>query len=437
MTLAILLAFALPQAPDTLPAFLAQLEKDRTSGTAPAELLARLEAWVKGKPPDLQARLAWNRAYLASTQVLNAHRAEWLKRNLGKSLSFGGVTGVVRDVKPDRALFDVAGKETEILFASLSPDSGLAEVLRDGLLAAKSPEEAILQFAAGRPDVALALARKLEPAATRDRALAALVGHELQAADRSMEAGKIRALADELAAGWTKHADLMDAGQGALRQFVEAELLENLFGEADKIAARDRKAARKLIDLVPSLTKSKYVLEDLERRQWKLVERNQWHPVRLEFLPPGASTFSGSAFVLEDKADGAEASTFDVNDLPGPWKEISGFRAKVRVGTMEVVDMRLGFDVPAKYHAVGIDTVLQKAVYAFFASRLEMSGKESKAVPKRPEYEIRFELEKDLWKMSVDTVVMKMARATQDPMQILFVYHNGKCELLSLDIRRK
>ncbi|HKS15746.1 MAG TPA: hypothetical protein VJU16_00380, partial [Planctomycetota bacterium] len=131
---ALIAALVLLQAPVELAPFLAQLEKDRTSGTAPAELLARLEEWAKGKPPDVQARLAWNRQYLASTQVLNTHRAEWLKRNLGKSLSFGGVTGTVKDVKPDRALFDVAGKETEILFASLTPESGLDEVLRDGLL---------------------------------------------------------------------------------------------------------------------------------------------------------------------------------------------------------------------------------------------------------------------------------------------------------------
>jgi hypothetical protein len=229
----------------------------------------------------------------------------------------------------------------------------------------------------------------------------------------------------------------VEAGQGALRQFVETELLAKLYEEVDKIAAKDRKAARKLIELVPSLTKAKYALEDLERRQWKLVERNQWHPVRLEFLPPGTSTFSGTAFVLEDKTAGTEASSFDVNDLPGPWKEISGFRVKVRIGTVEQIQMRLGFDIPAKYHALEIDTVLQKAMYAFFENRRDMKDRELKGIPKRAEYEIRFELEPGFWKMSVDTLVVKMAKAALDPVQILFVYNNGKCELLSLDIRKK
>jgi len=435
--MSLILILALLQAPDDLATFLAGLDKERAEGAAPVELLKKIDAWAKDRPAETQARLAWNRAFLESIARANQARVEWLTRRLGKPVTLGKTNGTLREVKPDRAILDTPGGPVEFMFSSLAPETGLGDFKKEGLWPPQSFEEAILTFASGKSAPAMRVARSLDNMSGRARALAAFVGWELQSADRGLTEGKIQNVAEELAGAWTKHEDLMEAEMGALHHFVETEFLRRLFQEVDRIGAKDRKGGRKLLDLVPSLTKTRDVLQSLNGRLWTLVERGQWHPIDLEYLPSENAKLAGSKLVLEDKANGKETTSFEIRQLSMPWNEISGFRVRIRPVSVAYLELRFGYG-PARYHIIALETKGPTAFYDH-ADGLDKKGPrgDPKSIGRRPEYEFRVEAMNGDWKLFADSQILNTVKVDSDPSLIPFDYLNGKFELISIDVRKK
>jgi len=433
-----ILLLMLLQAPDDLAGFLAALEKDRLEGAAPADLLKRIDAWAKNRSPETLARLAWNRELLQSTLWVDGLRRDWLTRQAGQRVTLGKFEGIVREVKAGSVVLEGQDGAKEVFFWTLGPEDGLAEIKNEKLLAAPAPDEAILHFAGGKTDVALAQARAFESVLPRARALRAFVGWALQSADRSMAEGKPVRAAEFLAAGWTKYDDLMEAGEGALHHFVHTVLLQRLYDEADKLVAKDRKEARKILDLVPVLSKSKEVLAKVHALRFATLDSNQWHPLLLDDVRFGGNgEFKDGKIGWDDPNAGPTISMLRLRDLPIPWNKVSGVRAKLRHDAA-YFDMRLGFGDPAQYYIVAVHPKDTKIVTAFLdkeGGKPESDG--GNKIATKPEYLLRFESGKPFWKIFVDTTEARMFKGPSDPSEIQFAVNDGKCEILSLEFRRK
>jgi hypothetical protein len=434
-----ILMLTILQAPDDLAGFLAALEKDREKGATCEELLKKIDAWAAGKPRETQARLAWNRELLQSTLWVDALRRDWLTRHVGERVTLANSTGIVKEVKAASVVLDTLDGAKEVHFRTLGPEDGLAEIKNEKLQAGPAPEEAVLRFAAGKIDAALALARAFESVIPRSRALRAFVGWALQSADRFVAEGKPVRAAEFLAAGWTKHVDLMEAGDGALHHFVHTDLLQRLYDEADKLAPKDRKEARRILDLVPTLSKSKEVLAKVHGLRFTLLDSNQWYPILLEEQKfRGDGEYKDGKIGWEDTIKGADlTSTLALEDLPFPWDQVSGVRARLRHAA-DYIDMRLGFGATPKYQLVCVFPKEGKSLCGTIEGRGGKIVQDTRAkAPTKPEYLLRFEQGKDFWKIFVDAQEVKLFKPEGGPVDLLLVVNEGKCELMGLEFRRK
>ena len=437
-----ILFLALLQAPDDLPSFLAALETDRAQGTAAGELVKRIDAWSKNRPKEIQERLAWNREFLLAAIWADKLRHAWLTKRVGQSVTLGKSTGVVKEAKADRVILDVEGKPAEILFSTLPPEEGLAEIRKEKLLETPAVEEAILRLADGKVDAALSLARSFESVLDRSRIFRPFVGWALQAADRSLAEGKPFRAAEFLAAGWTKHEDLMEAADGALHRFVHGVLIERLYKDAEQIAEKDRKEARRIFDVILSLSKSGEVKARVHAMRFLTIDSNQWHPLLLDEVKFGGNgEFKDGALTWSDPSPGPELSALKLRDLPIAWDKVSGVRVKIRQAAA-YVDMRVGFGDPAKFYLVSVlakDAKDSKAIGGFLE---KADGKAEsdpgKRIANKPEYLLRLESGKPYWKLYVDNVEAKLFKdPAAEASAIEFAVNNGKCDILTLEIRRK
>ena len=264
----IILLLALLQTPDDLPGFLAQLEQERAKGATPAELLEKLDAWAQGKPAEVQARIAWNRALIETTARLDAVFVESLQRRVGKAVTFGRISGTVREVKKDRVVLGVSGGQVDVEFKSIPHDVRIADLKKERFLPENSLEEAVFRFAGGKSQAALVQARALAESSSKQRALDAFAGFALQQCDADLAAGKVQKVAEDLVATWAKEADLVEASDGALE--------------------KDRKGAKKLLELAAALCKAPEVAKQISDRRWGVLERGEW-----QALPVATLTFAG------------------------------------------------------------------------------------------------------------------------------------------------
>ena len=436
--IALLLATLL-QVPDDLAGFLDALEKDRVAGAAPTDLVKRIDEWSKKRSPETLSRLAWNRELLLATEWANGLRRAWLGKKVGARVTFGKVGGIVSEVKSDRFLLQGDGGPTVVLFATLAPEDGLAEMKADKMWDEATPDEAILHFAAGKAELGLTQARAIESALSKGRALRAFVGWALQAADRHLAEGKPVRAAEFLAAGWTKHDDLMEAGDGALHRFVRDVLLDRLYPVAEQAADKDRKEARRILDLIPALSNSGEVRAKVHAMRFLAIDSNQWHPLLLEEAKfTGNGEFKDGALGWNDPTAGPTISMLRLRDLPIAWDKVSGVRAKMRHASA-YFDMRVGFGDPAKFYIVAVHPKDNKIVTAYLdkeGGTPETDG--GKKVATKPEYLLRLESGKPYWKLYVDNIEARMFKdPAADPSAIEFAVNEGKCEILNLEVRRK
>src|SRR5688572_5359198 len=125
--IAILLSVLL-QAPADLSAFLASIEKDRAAGATPEALVQKIDAWAQGKSDAVRARLAWNRALHQATARVDALFMDGLKQRVGKQVTIGRSSGVLKEVKADRIVLGVPGGSMEVELSSIAFDVRLADV---------------------------------------------------------------------------------------------------------------------------------------------------------------------------------------------------------------------------------------------------------------------------------------------------------------------
>ncbi|HEU4339867.1 MAG TPA: hypothetical protein VFS19_07340, partial [Planctomycetota bacterium] len=427
-----ILLFALLQPQDDLASFLAAIEKDRAQGTAAVELLKRIDAWAKNRPKEIQERLAWNRELLQAAIWADKLRQAWLTKRVGQSVTLGRTTGVVKEANADRVLLEIEGKPAEVLFCTLGFEEGLAEIRKEKLLEAPAVEEAILRMADGKTDAAFALARGFESVLDRSRIFRPLVGWALQAADRNLAEGKPVRAAEFLAAGWTKHEDLMEAADGALHRFVHEVLLVRLYKDVELLGDKDRKESRRILDLVLGLSKSGEVKAKVHAMRFLTIDSNQWHPLLLDEVRFGGNgEFKDGALGWSDPGADSMLSILRLRDLPIPWPKVSGVRVKVRPAAV-YVDLRVGFGDPAKFYIVSVHPKDGKVIGGFLEKEgAKAESDAAKKVATKPEYLLRLESGKPYWKLSVDNIEAKLFKdPAADPSGIEFALNDGKCDIL-------
>jgi hypothetical protein len=438
MTLVMLLA--LLQAPDDLPGFLAQLEKDRAKGASSAELLAALESWAEGKPAEIRARIAWNRTHLETTARLDAVFVESLQRRVGKPVAFGRISGTVREVKKDRMILGVTGGQIEVEFTSIPVDVRIDDLKKERFLPENSLEEAVFRFAGGKTQPALTQARALAESSAKQRALEAFAGFVLQECDRGLAAGKVQKVAEDFGATWAKEADVMGASDGALGKFIEGTLAPRLISEADAVLAKDRKGAKKLLELAAGLCKAPEIASQISERRWGVLEKGEWLNLPLSSMSFGEGKLDGSKVVWEDKPDEKGYPTgIKCSALPVPWEEISGVRARVRPGATVFADIRIGrgeFSYSAGVQCK--DAIAFATRFAGQAKPVPLS-KEAKPVGTKKEYEFRVEWSGKKWSFFVDKTELCTIDLAGDETasSVEFVIKDGKAELTSLQVRKK
>ncbi len=436
MTALLLLAFL--QAPDDLAGFLAGLEKERAKGATSEDLLKKLDAWAQGKPADVAVRIGWNRGLLEATIKIDELFVEGLKRRVGKPVKLGPHSGTIKEVKADRLVLGVHGGMVEIRFSEVAYDVRLEDIKKENLLPAKSVEEAIFRFAGGRSIAALATARALPEGDDRDRALAAMAGWVLQEIDRTLAAGPTLKAAEEFGTTWAKQPELVAAADGAIRKYIDTVLAPKLVDEADAILEKDRKGARKHLEVAASMCKAEEIAQKISERRWAVLDKNEWMRIPLESLSAMGGKLEGSKIAWEDEEKGMErAATLQVGSLPVSWEEISGVRAKIKPGNCTHVDLRLGVGDPAINHSM----TYQAAEPLIFHVKFEERGKEGKTSPpkkitKKADYEFKAERAGNRWKFFIDMTELNTADGG-DAVSIVFVVNDGKAELLSLELRKK
>lgn len=432
-----ILLLALLQAPDELPTFLATLEKDRAKGATNEVLLKKIDEWSQGKPEDVLARIAWNRALIESTIRINALFVEGLKKRIGKQVTVGRSTGLLKEVKADRVVIAVPGGTMEVEFAAVPFDARLDDIKKEGLLPATSAEEAVFRFAGGKSVPAMSTALALA-GDDRDRALAAIAGWVLQETDKAFAAGFSTKAAEDFAATWAKQADLMNAAGGALRKFVDTVLAPNLVEQADAVLEKDRKEARKLLDLAASLCRADDIVAKVSERRWNVLDKNEWMRIPLESLNTRGGTLEGTKMVWEDtEMGGDKGESIEVKSLTVSWEETSGIRARIKPGTAKYVAMRVGLDSPSAYHSVNFQAAEPMVFHTLYADR-GAEGKNSggKKIGKKADYDFRAEHNGKRWRFTVDAVEVYTGEGS-DPSILFFVVGDGKAELLSLEVRKK
>ncbi|HKS15747.1 MAG TPA: hypothetical protein VJU16_00385 [Planctomycetota bacterium] len=436
----LLLLLALLQAPDDLAGFLAGLEKDRAKGATSEDLLKKMDAWAQGKADETVARLAWNRELLKSTIRIDALFVEGLKRRVGKQVTIQRSTGVVKDVKADRVVLGVSGGSIELLFSEIAYDARLDDIKKEGLLSARSVEEAVFRFAGGKSVAALGTARGLPAGEEQERALAAIAGFVLQELDKALAAGPTVKAAEDLAAGWAKQADLVAAGGGAISKFIDKVLAPKLVEEADALIEKDRKAARKLLDLAASLCKSDDISAKVAERKWAVLDKGEWMSLPLDQLTHDGGTMKGKVIAFEDKAKEPNTVTgLKFSSLSIAWEEISGVRARVKPIKADFFDMRFRFGPPHQIESVAVSAKNGYGYRIRYEDKKEpIIGKGStRQVAKKADYELTAQWEGKKWKFSVSGTDIDTFDMAEEPKEIAFIAAKGGGELLSLAVRKK
>ena len=434
--IASLALLAILQAPDDLVAFLASLEKDKSTLQ---QKLEKIDAWSTGKSEDVLARLAWNKGLTESAIRIDALFVEGLKKRVGKQVTFGRTTGVLKEVKPDRVVLGVAGGTIDLEFAAIAHDVRLEDIKKEGLLPAQSAEEAIFRFAGTKSVAALATALALPAGNDRERAFAAIAGWALQETDKALAAGPTVKAAENFAATWGKQAELLAAADGALRKFVDVTLGPKLVEEADAVLEKDRKEARKLLDLASALCKADDIREKVSERRWAVMDKGEWMAIPLDAISEDGGELKGSALAYEDTNEEKEKLTgLRIKSLGVGWDEISGVKARVKPIKGDIIDMRFSFTDPAEEHSVAVHIKEGMGWRGHFVAGKEpkIGAGSTRKVPKKADYEFIAQWEGKKWKYSVGATEIDTFQAGE-PKELYFFASDGNAELLSLQIRKK
>ncbi|HZN63131.1 MAG TPA: hypothetical protein VFC90_12060, partial [Planctomycetota bacterium] len=360
---------------------------------------------------------------------------------IGKQVTLQRSTGVVKDVKGDRVVLTVAGGTIELKFSEIAYDVRLDDIKKEGLLPAKSAEEAVFRFAGGKSVAALATARGLPAGDDQSRALGAIAGWVLQEIDKSLAAGPTVKAAEELAAGWAKQADLVAAGNGSIRKFIDAVLAPKLVEEADALVEKDRKQARKLLDLAASLCKSDDIAAKVAERRWAVLDKGEWMALSLDALAYDGGELKGKVLAYEDteKTEKNKVTGLRITSLGISWDEISGIRARVKPGKTDMFDMRVIFGKGRESHSVVVQPNEGMGYRVHFQEGKEpkVGAGSSRKVPKKADYEFTAQWEGKKWKVSVSGTEIDSFEMAEDPMELMFIASDGSAELLGLQVRRK
>src|SRR5262245_31842767 len=431
-----LLVALLLQSPDTFAAFLATLEEARTKGATHEELIKKIDEWSRGKPDEIVARVAWDRALIEASIRMDALLADGLKRRIGQSVTFGKTAGIVREVKADRVVLGMSTGSVEVRYWSLPFDARVEDIKRQGLLPEKSSEEAIFRFAAARTVAALAPARAIPAVEPRYRTLSAIAGAVLQDADRGLAGGSTLKVAEDFAANWSKQDDLLAAGNEAIRKFIDGTLGPKMAAEIETTFEKDRKAARRLVDLGTSLCKEAEILSKIGERRWDVLDKGEWMSIPFDSVMQNGGTTKDKALEFEDTNEAEDRVTgLEITAIPVSWSEVAGVRARLKPVKGDVLDMRLTVGKPAKAYSVAINL---KELYArtvkFEEKKPPETGKGStrKVAPKKGEVELAIQWEGKKWKFFAAGTELDTMEVAEEPHSILFLASQGSAELTEL-----
>lgn len=435
----LLLLLTLLQSPDELAEFLAALEKERAGGAAAETLLQKIDAWAQGKPAETTARLAWNRGSLESTLRINSLFVEGLKRRIGKEVILGRSKGILREVKSDRIVLGITGGTIDLELSVIPFDVRLDDVKKEGLLPAKSVEEAIYRFSENRSVPGMAAARALPEGEARNKALAAIAGWVLQEADRGLAAGATLKVAEELAARWAKEKDLLAAADGAIRTFIDATLGKKLLAEAEALLEKDRKGARKLLDLAAALCRAEEIVKAVAERRWDYLEKGEWMKIALDSFEQSGGKLKGGALFWEDTSkEKRSVAGMSIEELPIAWEDISGVRAKVKPKSAELIDMRFEFGEPRRVHSVVVAPDDKWGYHVHYqGAESKVAAGSTRTVDKKAEYELVAQWDAKKWKLTVSGTEIDTFTEAGVPNELGFSVCKGGAELVSLEIRKK
>lgn len=429
--IALLLVFVL-QAPGDLAAFQKTLDEARAKGATPEELLKKIDAWSSDQPEEILARVAWDRAVIDASSRLDALLAEGLKKRIGQAVKIGPASGTVTQVKADRVVLG----GTEVLFHSLPFDARLDDIKKQGLLPEKSADEAIFRFAAGRSVASLAAARAIPAGERQYKTLSAIAGCILQDADK----GPALKVAEDFAATWTKQPDLMAAGDEALRKFIDATLAPKLLADVESTMAKDRKTAKRLVDLAAALCKADDFQIKIADARWLVLDKGEWLTIPLDSVIHDGGTTKGKALEFEDtEPEETKVTGMYITSIPITWSEVSGVRARVKPTKGDTVDMRILVGKPANAYSVAVNA---KDLFAFTVAYEDKKAPKvgagsTRKIPKKAEIELTIQWEGKKWKFFASGTEIDSMDVAGDPDTIGFVASNGKADLLSLQVRKK
>jgi hypothetical protein len=208
-----------------------------------------------------------------------------------------------------------------------------------------------------------------------------------------------------------------------------------LLDQSDAVLAKDKKEARKFLDLASSLCRGDEAVAKVSLRRWGSLEKNEWMRLPLETLTQNGGTPEGTKIACEDTTPGQEVSTVLINSLPVAWGEIGGIRCRVKPGTAKGLDMRIR--IGKLHHLVIFDAKEPSVLHASYEDRQDQAKKSpGKRITLRAEYDFRMERTGTKWKFFIDNVELAGAEGG-DPSLLLFCVSDGKAEILSLEVRKK
>ncbi|HEU4338571.1 MAG TPA: hypothetical protein VFS19_00765, partial [Planctomycetota bacterium] len=335
----------------------------------------------------------------------------------------------------------VPGGTIDLEFASIAFDVRLDDIKKQGLLPEKSAAEAVCRFASGKSAASMAAALGLAAGADRDKTFAAIAGWALQETDAALAAGPLLKAAEGFAATWGKQAEVIAAGGGALRKFIDGTLAPKLVDEADAIVEKDRKEARKLLDLAASLCKAQEIADKVSERRWSVLDKGEWMALPLESLSCEGGEFKGKSIFYEDteKEEKNRVTGLTFTGLPVGWDEISGVRAKVKPGKGDLFDMRFSFNKRKITHSMVVQPKDGMGYRVMFEPGKEskVGAGSSRKVAKKAEYEFTATWEGKKWKYAVSGTDIDTFDIADTPDELTFIAGDGTAELTSLHVRRK
>src|SRR5688572_28260900 len=236
-----------PQEP--LQKFIDEMEKLYAGGADPKALADAIDRHCKGQPPEVKARLEWNKALFLSRARILAAFIETMKGRIGSRVDVGEPphqqSGKLLEVKDDRLVLEVRGGRMETLYLSL-PLSYQNRTSRTS--PTPTEDDCIAAGSTGNIAAAVEPLVKIENEEVRTRAADAIAGLALQRLDGWVQSKRFDKAFADLTAPWMKQEALLEASDGRLKTYSTETYPTLLLFQAEDLRKRDKKGARKLLD---------------------------------------------------------------------------------------------------------------------------------------------------------------------------------------------